>query len=1061
MNIGLSPSRRIALSICIVVTGWGAAFAAVNHPVKQYMGALQWREVGPNRGGRVDAVAGVPSQPEVFYFGAAAGGVWKTTDAGVHWKPLFQHQDVASVGALAVSPSDPKVIYAGTGEAALRSNVSFGDGVYRSSDGGKTWRHVGLVHTRHIGKILVDPKNSDKVLVAALGSIYRPNHNGGIYLTTDGGKRWKKVLYVNDRSGGIDLAVDPDNARIIYAATWEVWRKPWILHSGGPGSRIYKSTDGGETWHRIKGHGLPTGTLGRIGLAVSKNGGGEQVYAMIEAKKGGVYRSDDGGRSWKRVNKAQPLRSRPFYFTKIVSDPGDPDTVYVLDRFFFKSTDQGWHFADAPMQGGDNHDLWINPLHPKYRIEGNDQGAVISTDGGKTWTVPYNEPIAQMYHVNTDNRYPYNLYGEQQDSGSIIIPSMTFSWGICGITDTVGGGESGFVVPQPGDPDILFADTYMGQLTRYNRKTRELKQVSPWPYNSHGESAAQQKYRFTWVSPLVFSPQNPDILYMGSQVLFKSTNLGQSWSVISPDLSRDDKSKQQLSGGPITKDDASAEYYDLIYSIAPSPKRAGEIWAGTDDGLVWLTMDGGKHWKKVTPAGIPKWSKISMIDASTFDAGTAYLVADAHKLGVSKSLIFRTTDYGKSWVRITDGLPAPDYAHVVRQDPVNPDLLYAGTERGIFVSFDNGGHWHPLNLNLPTAPVEDLKIHDGDLIAATFGRGYWILDNISPLRQFNKQLTHSEAYLYQPAKAVRFQIKGGRCAHSLYGGSNPPMGAVIDFNLDKTPDSAKLTISDAQGNPVRTFSWHAGEHKETGKINPPKPGFGGGLRSMQPHSSKFAPHKGLNRLVWNLRYQPLKKTHGEVYMEASGVAPMVLPGSYTVKLTVNGKSDTRKLQVVRSPLAHSSSSDLAEQKRLLSRIYKDIDGVRTLVGRVQALQKNVADAEAAIKDVPAGKSLVPRLQAIATKLSAVNLALHQPKAHADEELFNYPVGLDQQLSFLDYVVASGDHAPTKQSYQVYKLLSRKYAKVRTEWRELLKQVSELNATAQKSGIGLLVAHSGT
>lgn len=450
-----------------------------------------------------------------------------------------------------------------------------------------------------------------------------------------------------------------------------------------------------------------------------------------------------------------------------------------------------------------------------------------------------------------------------------------------------------------------------------------------------------------------------------------------------------------------------------------------------------------------------------MIDASTFNAGTAYLVADAHKLGVSKSFIFRTTNYGKSWVRITDGLPAPDYAHVVRQDPVNPDLLFAGTERGIFVSFDNGGHWHSLNLNLPTTPVEDLKIHDGDLIAATFGRGYWILDNIAPLRQFNRHVMQSAVYLYQPAKAVRFQIKGGRCAHSLYGGSNPPMGAVIDFNLAKTPKSAKLTISDAQGNPVRTFNWQAGKNKDVGKIKPPKPGHGGGLRSMQPHSSSFEPHKGLNRLVWNLRYQPLKTIHGEVYMEASGVAPMVLPGSYTVKLTVDGKSYTRSLQVVRSPVARSPNSDLAEQNRLLSKIYKDINGVRTLAGKVQALQKNVAEAESAVKTLPAGKALEPKLQAISTKLNAVNLALHQPNAHADEELFNYHVGLDQQLSFLDYVVASGNHAPTKQSYQVYKLLSGKYAKVRNEWRELIKQVGDLNAMAQKSGIGLLVAQDGT
>ena len=1053
---GTFPVKRLVLALSVMALGWGAASAAIHHPVRNDLGALHWREIGPYRGGRVDAVAGVPTQPDVFYFGAAAGGIWKTTDAGLHWKPLFQHEPVSSVGALAVSPSDPQVIYAGTGEAALRSNVSFGDGVYRSRDGGKTWRHVGLDKTRHIGRILVNPKNPDDVLVAALGSIYRPNENGGIYRTTDGGQHWKKVLYVNDRTGGIDLAVDPDNTRIVYAATWEVWRKPWMLHSGGPGSGIYKSTDGGKTWHQIKGHGLPTGTLGRIGLAVSRNDGGQQVYAIIEAKKGGVYRSDDGGNHWQRVNKAQPLRSRPFYFTKIFSDPGNPDTVYVLDRFFFRSTDQGWHFGFAPMQGGDNHDLWINPLHPRYRIEGNDQGAVISTDGGKTWTIPYNEPIAQMYHVNVDNRYPYNLYGEQQDSGSIIIPSMSFTGRICGFKTTVGGGESGFVVPQPGDPDTLFADTYMGQLTRYNRKSKELKQVSPWPYDSHGESAAQQKYRFTWVSPLVFSPQNHDVLYMGSQVLFKSTNLGQSWHIISPDLSRNDRSKQKLSGGPITKDDASAEYYDLIYSVAPSPKRAGEIWVGTDDGLVWLTRDGGKHWENVTPSGIPKWSKISMIDASTFKAGTAYLVADAHKLGISKPFIFRTENYGKSWTRITNGLPSPDYAHVVRQDPVDPDLLFAGTERGIFVSFDNGNRWHSLQLNLPSTPIHDLKIHDDDLIAATFGRGYWILDDISPLRQFDRHVAQSPVYLYQPSRAIRFQIKGGGCPHSIAAGSNPPMGAVIYFALARKPKSAKLSITGPQGETVRTFTWKAGKSGATGAINPPKPGYGGGLRSVQPPSSGFTPHKGLNRVVWNLRYQPLKTIPGEVYMEASGVAPMALPGTYTVKLTVAGKSYTRKLQITRSPIATSNKADLVKQNMLLTKIYKMLDNEREMVKNVQALQKDISATTAAMGSSSQWKGIRRQINAIKTEVNKVNLALHQPNAHADEELFNHPVGLDQQLAFLDYVVASGDHAPTKQSYQVFDLLSARYAKARQAWKEVLAQVKALNATAEKSGLGLLV-----
>jgi len=1031
------------------------ALAATPGPVAHDLGALHWRQAGPSRGGRVDAVTGVADRPDTYYFGAAAGGIWKTTDGGLHWKALFRHQDVSSIGALAVAPSDANVVYAGTGETALRSNISFGDGVYRSDDAGRTWHHVGLDATRHVGGILVDPKDPQTVVVAALGSLYRKNGAGGIYRTTDGGAHWKHVLSVNDRTGAVDLAADPDNPRILYAATWQVSRTPWSLTSGGPGSGIWKSTDGGRTWKRLTGHGLPDGPLGRIGLAVSKNHHGRQLYAMIEAHRRGLYRSDDGGGSWKRVNDKQALMQRPFYFMGVFTDPGDPDTVYVLDRGFFRSTDQGYHFARAPMQGGDNHALWINPRHPRHRIEGNDQGAVISSDGGKSWTVPYNEPIAQMYHVNTDDRYPYNLYGEQQDSGSVIVPSMSLAGRICGFRTTVGGGESGFVVPEPGDPDVIFADTYMGQLTRYNRKTKELKQVSPWPYDSHGEPASTQKYRFTWVAPLAFSPFDPDVLYMGSQVLFRSDDDGASWEAISPDLSRDDKSKQRSSGGPITKDNASAEYYDLIYAVAPSPKRKGEIWAGTDDGLVWLTRDAGKHWKKVTPPGMPKWAKVSMIEASRFDAGTAYIAVDAHKLGIAKPFIYRTTDYGRSWTRITRGLPDHDYVHVVRQDTRDPHLLFAGTERGVFVSFDDGGHWHALQLNLPTTPIHDLAVHDGDLVAATFGRGYWILDDIEPLRQYGPAASGKQPFLYDPAPARRFQIKGGGCPHGLSAGRNPPLGGLIDYYLPDKPHSATLTIRDAKGKVVRRFTWQRPAGKRKAKTTTPKLGYGGGLRSVQPRSSDFTPHRGLNRLVWNLRYQPLKKLPGEVYQEANGVAPMVLPGTYTVDLRVDGQHLAAKLTVKRNPLAHSPPGDLREQNAFLTRLYHRIDRERTLAVEVERLRRSVRDTGKTLERRQAGTALAAPLKRVAAALETVDLELHQPKANVDEELFNYPVGLDQQFSFLDYVVASGDHAPTQQSRAVYKLLSARFDQALGRWNEALAAARAFNAQASKAGLGAL------
>lgn len=1047
--------KPIAIAFFISMT---TAAVAAPHPhniVKNYLGALQWREIGPYRGGRVDSVSGVVNRPDVYYFGAADGGVWKTTDAGLHWTGLFQHERVSAVGALAVSRSNPNIIYVGTGEAALRSNISAGNGVYKSTDGGHNWRHVGLDKTRHIGKIWIDPSNPKHVLVAALGSIYKPNKDGGIYLSTDGGSRWNKVLYVNNRTGGIDLVADPMNPKILYAAMWEVWRTPWHLNSGGPGSGIYKSTDGGRTWHHLSGHGLPQGTLGRIGLAVSKNDDGQQVYALIEAKNGGVYRSDDGGKTWQWVNNNQLLRQRPFYFTKIFVNPASPNTVYVLDRGFFKSTDQGEHFALASMQGGDNHDFWVNPVHPRYMIEGNDQGAVISTDGGRSWTIPYNEPIAQMYHVNTDNRYPYELYGEQQDSGSLIIPSMSFSGRICGLTTTVGGGESGYVIPKPGDPNIIFADTYAGQLTRYNRKTKSLKEVSPWPYDSHGEAAAEQKYRFTWIAPLAFSPENPNVLYMGSQVLFKSTDDGNSWKTISPDLSRNDKKKQQLSGGPITKDNASAEYYDLIYSIAPSPVHSGEIWAGTDDGLVWLTRDGGRHWHEVTPSGIPKWSRITMIEASRFKAGSAYIIVDAHKLGIDRPFIFRTEDYGRHWTRITAGLPSNDFVHVVREDSKNPNLLFAGTEHGVYVSFDNGNRWRSLQLDLPTSPVHDLRIHDNDLIAATFGRGYWILDDIAPLRQFSMQIQHQRVHLYKPVTAFRFQIKGGGCPHSIGGARNPPLGGVIDFYLAHPVHSASLNILTEDGTLVRKFAWKSSRSTKA-HVSHPHPRHFGALRSVQPRSSSFKPHRGLNRIVWNLRYQPLTKLPGEVFQEAAGIAPMVLPGRYKVELHVGRHTYATQLIVDRSPLAETPSSDLDIQFQFQRKLYRLLSRERHLALLVSRVKKQIGqlDTEFAKSNVPA--PFRHKLHAVYVQLNHLNGALWQPQAKGDEELFNYPVGIDQQLAFLDYVVASGYSRPTKASQRVYRILAARYGKLRGRWEHLIREIKSFNAKAHQRDLNLIV-----
>ncbi|MDE3154934.1 MAG: glycosyl hydrolase, partial [Acidobacteriota bacterium] len=617
----------------VALVGAVALGAAPAVPGSVYNG-MHWRLVGPFRGGRVLAVTGVPTQPDTWYLGSVVGGVWKTTNGGATWRPIFDHEPVASIGAIAVAASNPNVIYVGTGEAAPREDISFGDGVYKSTDAGRTWTNVGLHDSRHIGRIVVDPHNPDLVLVAAMGHFYGPNTERGVFRSADGGRTWQKVLYKDDRTGAIDVAFDPSNPTIVYAALWQADRKPWSLSSGGPGSGLYRSTDEGSTWTRLEGHGLPGGVLGKIGISVAGHSHGERVYALIEAEDGGLYRSDDAGRTWHLVNDSQEIRTRAWYFTYVFASPVNPDVVYVADNAFYKSTDGGRTFATERIPGGDNHGFWMNPLHPERMIESNDQGVVITIDGGRSWQKLDNLPIGQFYHVSTDNRFPYDLYGAQQDMGAIAIASR--GWG--GITSrdwySVGGddGESGYVLPDPTDPDLVIAGGYGGALTRFDARTKQLVDIAPWSNNNGGHPASELKYRFTWTAPLAFSPQDPHVLYMGSQYLMETTDGGMSWKILSPDLTRNDKSKQGLSGGPITKDNASAEYYDVVYSIAPSPKAAGQIWVGTDDGLVQLTRDGGKTWQNVTPKGLPEWAKVSLIEASPFDAGTAYVAVDAHKL---------------------------------------------------------------------------------------------------------------------------------------------------------------------------------------------------------------------------------------------------------------------------------------------------------------------------------------------------------------------------------------------------------------------------------------------
>ena len=713
---------------------------------------LQWRSIGPYRGGRATAVAGVTSQPGVFYFGATGGGVWKTTDGGINWDNVSdEYFKTGSVGAIGVAESDPNVVYVGMGEAPIRGNFSHGDGVYKSTDAGKTWKHVGLEDTRQISRVRVHPKNPDIVFVGAQGHVFGPNDQRGVFRSTDGGKNWQKTLFRSSKAGVTDLILDPTNPNIIYAALWEVYRQPWTLESGGPGSGIFKSTDGGDTWNEItRNTGLPKGVIGNIGITVSP-ANPERVWAIVEAEEGGVFRSDNAGKTWAKVNEQRSLRQRAWYYTRIYADPQNADTVYVLNTGFYKSNDGGKTYSSISVPHGDNHDLWIAPNDPMRMINSNDGGANVSYNGGRSWT-EQDQPTAQFYRVAVDNDFPYNIYGAQQDNSTVKIASRTTDFGIDRTNwYDVGGGESGWIAPSPRDSNIVFAGSYGGLITRYDHHTGQLRNVTPWPDNPMGAGAADLKYRFQWNFPILFSPHDQNTLYAGGNVLFKSTNEGQTWQAISGDLTRNDKSRQGSSGGPITKDNTSIEYFCTIFTVIESPVGKGVIWVGSDDGLVHVTRDGGKSWQNVTPPGMPEWIQINSIDASSFEAGTAYVAATAYKLDDFKPYLFKTSDYGKTWKKITSGIPAGAFTRVVREDPNRRGLLYAGTETGLHVSFDDGDNWQSLQLNLPVVPITDLVIHkrEKDLVAATQGRSFWVLDDTTVLHQM-AEAAKADSYLFKP-----------------------------------------------------------------------------------------------------------------------------------------------------------------------------------------------------------------------------------------------------------------------------------------------------------------------
>ncbi len=989
----------------LVLAGMGAMLSlslGAQLPARLLSG-LHWRSIGPFRGGRVLAVTGVPGHPNTFYFGSVDGGVWKSSDAGRTWHALWRHTAVASIGALAVAPSNPAVLYAGAGEADMRSDMSLGGGMYKSTDAGRTWQPVGLSHGLAFGRIIVDPRDANRVLVAVLGDPYGPSPERGVFLTTDGGLHWRKVLGKGDNTGAIDLCYAPGDPRVVYAALWQVRRPFWSTYAplSGPGGGIYKSTDGGETWTELT-RGLPPKPYGRIGLAAGTD---NRVYAILRANhRGGLYRSDDAGERWRRVSRDPRIRGRSWYFSSLTVDPLDPNVVYAVNTSLYRSRDGGRHFhaIEGAPGGNDYHQLWIAPRHPHRMILGSDQGVKVSVNGARSWSSWYNQATGQYYHVALDHQYPYNVYGAQQDSGTLATTSRDNNGEIT-IQNwfQVGGGESGYIAPDPLHPNIIFAGNYGGGVTSFDRVTGQVRDVSPQPVPGPGPVL-----RFTWTSPLLFSPRNPHELFFASQFLYVTTNGGQSWQRISPDLTRGASRRPAGPRPSALLRDPRARNAGVIYTIAPSRIAAGEIWIGTDNGFIQLTRDHGRAWQNVTPPSLPAWSEVSMIAASPFAAGTAYAAVNRRRLDDRQPYIYRTRDFGRHWRLITQGISAPAYVHAILADPVRRGLLYAGTETGVYVSFDDGGHWQPLQLNLPTCSIRDLAIRDQDLVVATHGRSFWVLDDISPLRQIQPADAGHAVVFYRPRAAVRIRRDVNTdtpFSVETPAGANPPDGATLYYYLRQAPASPlELRIYDLRGRLVRQYSSVLHHHAIGPKNVPPY--------WLRPPVS-LPDQPGLNRFVWSLHYPHVQVLSFDYTIAAiphrtprRPRGPLVLPGRYRLVLTVAGRSYTQYLRVGNDPRVHVARTALARQLHLALQITNGLTQDMQAIQAARRLQAHLRGA--------GNTAALQRLKALLGVTPAG--AFH---FHAQQRAPNL-IQLNSRLSLLYTSVMGADAPPTQQQAQL-------------------------------------------
>ena len=994
---------------------------------------MEWRTIGPNRGGRSIAVAGSASRPLEYYFGATGGGLWKTTDGGVSWRPVTDGQiRSSSVGAVAVAESNPDVVYIGMGETEFRGNIMQGDGVYRSADAGKTWTHLGLEQTQAIARIRIDPRNPDIVYVAAFGHPYGRNPERGVFKSTDGGKTWRKVLYRDDKTAAVDISLDPSNPNVLYAALWEAYRTPWSMSSGGPGSGLFKSTDAGETWTEItRNPGLPKTVIGKIGVSVSPVDP-TRVFAIVEAANGGVFRSDDAGATWKLVNDERKLRQRAFYYTHVIADTKLKDRVYVLNVNFYRSDDGGVRFdSTISVPHGDNHELWIAPNDNQRMIEANDGGGTISVNAGRTWSEE-DFPTAQLYHVAVTTDFPYHVCGAQQDNSTLCLPSNDWS-NLRGARTRrlgdwmydVGGGESGYIAPDPRNPNIIYAGSQGALLTRYDRSNGQIRDVQVYPRFFSGEPASALPERWQWTYPIVFSPKDPSILYTSSQHLWRTIDQGQTWQRISPDLTRADTATLGESGGPITHDMNGPEIYGTIFTIAPSPLDVNLIWTGSDDGLAYVSRDAGKSWTNVTPAGLPKFARISLIDASPNDPGSAYLAAKNYQSDDRAPYIYRTKDYGKTWTKIVSGIRDDDFVHAVREDPKRRGLLYAGTEHGVYVSWSDGDSWRSLSLNLPDVQVSDLLVTDNDLVIATHGRSLYTLDDIAPIRELGPTFAGGALKVMKPRVATR--------------GADE---AVIQYALARQADSVRLEILDASGKVVRTYNGGGAARPDTASgraevprdsaqraaatptdtiVNPTgcestrggRRGGGGGARPTG--------RAGLNRFVWDLRYPGATTFPCLVLWSANAEqGPLAVPGQYRVRVTAAGQTQTQPLTVRVDPrLKGVTIADLREQFALAARIRDRLSAANDAVTRIRRLKSAIVDRTAKVQ--------APDVQAsagdVTSKLTAVEENLYQVRNRSGQDPLNFPIKLNNRIGALGRSVMTGDARPTASSYTVFRELS--------------------------------------